>query len=452
MNAEGSPAKTVTLSFAALIAFGTLLLRLPIAAVGDPLTAVDALFMATSAACVTGLGVIDTATRLSTFGQTVILALVQIGGLGIMTFSVFFFLAFGMRTPLTSRLAVSDLSRGAGMQDLAKTLGWIFLMTLTFEAIGAILLFTRFIHRMPAMEAVSMSIFHSVSAYCNAGFSLFSDSLMWLADDPATLFIIMGLVVMGGLGFVVVDEIRAWIMARIEKRRMTLSLHTRICLTGTFALLVVGTVVLWALERQNVLSGMPAALQWTHALFLSAASRTAGFNTVETSYLTNSSLFIVVILMFIGGCPGSTAGGIKVTTFVILWRLIRAQIRGHGMVSAFHRTVPGPVVGKALAVFASAFILVNIATLLLQTTEGIGVSHQAVENTFLELLFETTSAFATTGLSTGITPSLSDAGKVLLSFLMLAGRVGPLTIGLAVLIRRRRGLRYQYAEEDVLVG
>ena len=449
---EKNPANLIAFSFLSVILAGTALLKLPHAAAGQPLSWIDALFMATSATCVTGLAVVDPGTQLTFFGQVVLLSLVQLGGLGIMTYSVFFLLFFRVKATVTTKLTVPGLSRENDFQALFHALIFVLGMTLFFETIGAVLLFSRFRGMMPLPDAFFSSVFHAVSAFCNAGFSLFPDSLVRFQSEIFVPSVIMALIVLGGIGFVVVDEVLDWIRSLLRPPRIRLSLHTRVCLVGTAFLLVFGVVCVYLLERGNTLARMPLVNQVVNASFLSVTSRTAGFNTVDTSLLTNASLFVVILLMFIGGCPGSVAGGIKVTTFIVLAALIRSQVKAYASTPLFHRQLPSAIIGKALAIFSAGFIVVNLMTFFLQMTEELGVPHPFAKYDFLDLLFESVSAFGTVGLSTGVTPNLSPAGKALVSLTMFAGRIGPLTLGLAILMRRRRRARYEYAEEDVLVG
>lgn len=451
-SSETHPAKLITLSFLTVIGIGTFLLRLPVASTGHPLSFIDALFMATSGVCVTGLSVIDIGLDLTKFGQLVILSLIQAGGLGIMTFSLFFFLVFGVKTSMTSRLAVPGISRELDMKNLSQALLFVVLMTLSIEILGAVLLFWRFSHYAPAGEALYSSVFHAISAFCNAGFGLYSDSLIPFSGDSLTLFIFIALIVTGGLGFIVIDEIRDGLLAFWKREPFRFSLHTKICLYGTAALIATGTLGIWIFERHNIFSGVPSHIAWVNSLFLAVTSRTAGFSSVETAYLSNGSLFFLIILMFIGGCPGSTAGGIKITSIVVILTLIVSHVRGRTTPTLMGRSFPTSVVAKALGVFAAGFLLINLSTLLFQITETINLSHQVVKGRFLDLFFEATSAFGTVGLSTGVTPHMTPLGKIVLTLLMLAGRVGPLTFGLAIFIRSKKEKRYDYPEEDVLVG
>ncbi|PIQ85551.1 MAG: hypothetical protein COV74_08655 [Candidatus Omnitrophica bacterium CG11_big_fil_rev_8_21_14_0_20_45_26] len=451
MTATLNPAKTIAFSFLGVIAFGTLLLMFPNASAEAPLSWLDAFFMATSAVCVTGLSVVNIGTELTRFGQLIILALMQAGGLGIMTFSVFFMLVARRSVTLTSRYAVGFQPHRGDKRNLLAVLVAVFLMTISFETLGAALLYIRLQEIHAAPYALYSSIFHAVSAFCNAGFSLYEDSLMHFQKEIYLPSVIMILIVLGGLGFMLVDELRVWMFKRMHGERMRLSLHTRICLVTSAVLIVLGALVVWLFERQNLLLGLKMHEQIINAFFLSVTSRTAGLNTIHTASLTNATLFFIVFYMFIGGCPSSTAGGIKVSTFAVLAALVRNHMRGKVTASIFRRNVARENVGRAVAVFASALVLISIATLLYQVTEHIGISHTASKGGFLDLFFEATSAFGTVGLSTGVTPVLSAPGKLLTIFLMFVGRIGPLTLGLAFWARKR-GPSYEYAEEEVVIG
>lgn len=449
---EINPAKIVIYSFLAVIFVGTVLLKLPGSTVSGSLSWLDALFMATSGVCVTGLSVVDVGKQLTFQGQAILLSLFQAGGLGIMTFSIFFILFFGGGTSLSTRLSASGVSKKSDVRSLMSILPFILAMTFILEAVGAFLLYFKFreIHAFP--EAVFSSIFHAVSAFCNAGFGLYSDSLMRFRNDYYVPSVVMILIVLGGLGFIVIDEIKTWFCSKLRGDRYRFSLHTKICLVGTAVLILFGAVSVFFFEHQNLLRDMPLPAKLTNAFFLSVTSRTAGFNTIDTAALTNASLFFIILYMFVGGCPGSTAGGIKVTTFAVLLALIKGQAKGRSMTSIGHRKVPPEIVAKSLAVFASGFITVIAATLFFEVSEGIGMASFLSKEHFLNILFDTTSALGTVGLSTGLTATLSPFGKLLTILLMFAGRVGPLTIGLAIVSRRRKQIAYEYAEEEVMIG
>ncbi len=451
LTAEG----LILLSFLAAIVIGTLMLKMPFVIREGiaSLTLIDAVFMATSAVCVTGLSLFDIGRNFTFTGQMVILGLIQIGGLGIMTFSLLFALILGSKTSLNSRFSISELSRDFDRWSIKRALVSVLVLTLLFECLGSGLLFWKFRQMYPFKQALFFSVFHAISAFCNAGFSLFSDSLAQFQNDPYILFIIMGLIVFGGLGFTVLKELSAYIKSAVTRQKFfQLSLHTKVALSGSFLFLLIGTLVIWQLECRNAFSSFPVNKQIIQALFLSVTSRTAGFNTITTGLLSNATLFFIVMLMFVGGCPGSTAGGIKVHTFITLFQLILAKIKRRKSPSLFARSISINTVDKSLAIFAVAFITLSLITLLLQVSEDINISHTTSGGSFLDLLFEAGSAFGTVGLSTGVTARLSSWGKIFIIFLMLAGRVGPITLGVALFRKRKKQASFEYIQEDFMIA
>lgn len=437
--------------FLALILFGTVsLLVLPGLYTGDRLSFIDALFTATSAVCVTGLVVVDTATYFTGWGQAVILGLIQLGGLGILSFTTFIILLLGGRMTLRGEAVVAateDVSRVDAVHLLRSIFGYTFLI----EAVGASLLWFGWFDEFGSLGAVWPALFHAVSAFCNAGFSIFSGSLQAFADDASTLTVIAVLVALGGLGFLVLEELHDWARGWGRHR---LSLHARLVLL-TSAILIVGGAALFVLfEWNNLLAaraGPFAAVM--DALFLSIVPRTAGFNIVDYSELTSASLLLTMLLMFVGGSPGSTAGGIKTTTAALLVGAAIARVRGRAVTDAFRRTVPEGTSQRATGLAVLAMALLGAAILLLQVTELGGVPFPTSEGRFFALTFEAVSAFGTVGLSLGATADLSLTGKVIVVVLMFIGRVGPLTLvaSMAVAAQRRRA-SFRYASEDVMVG
>lgn len=448
-----NPAKVIALSFLGLIVLGALLLKGTPGAV-DPLyelSWIDAFFMSTSAVCVTGLTTVNVGLDFTPLGQGILLFLMQIGGLGIMTFSLFFMLLLGRKTTLSSRLSLGTISRQHDAYSLLHSLGFVFLMTVTFEALGTLLLFLEFKKIHPADYAFFSALFHAVAAFCNAGLSLYADNLEGFQRSPAVMAVIMSLIVAGGLGFCVIEEMRAFVISRFKRERFHWSLHSKITLLTTISLILGGAVFIFVFEQRNLLAGHDAVTQVMNSLFLSVTSRTAGFNTLSTGSLTEATLFFLIFLMIIGGASGSTAGGIKVGTFSVLAALVWHQIKGTGSVIMMHRKIPVTVISQALAIFGASFLLIQISALLLAVTECQGAPHGRGAD-FLSLLFEVSSAYGTVGLSTGITEMLSGAGKGLIILLMFLGRVGPLTVGIAILTQKRKPLSYEYAEEEVIIG
>jgi len=446
------PEKLIAYSFICAIIAGCLLLKLPFSAKSGHMSFIDALFTATSAVCVTGLSVIDIGKDLTFTGQAFMLVLIQAGGLGIMTLSVLFFLMLGKRTSFTSRLSLGNISLDFDPQSMKRTLGLVLATTFIFEFAGAALLYGQMsrIHTFPM--AVFSSVFHAVSAFCNSGFSLYSDSLTRFQGQIYVPVVIMALVVTGGLGFMVISEFYEGIIDIKNRKRFRLSLHSKIALTGTACLLVLGAAVIFALEQKNLFAGMPAVNKAVNAVFLSVTSRTAGFNTVDTGMLSNATLFFVIMLMFIGGCPGSTAGGIKVNTFVVLFAVLAGKLKGDLTTSIYKRKIPPVVIDKTVAIFSASLFVLCLFLFLFLMSENIWVSHTVSKGSFLELFFESASAFGTVGLSVGATAKLSTLGKLLTVFLMFAGRVGPITLAVALQTMRRKRLKYEYAEEEIMVG
>lgn len=439
-------------SFLAAIGAGTVLLAMPFAHAGDRVGLLDALFTATSAVCVTGLTVVDTGSRFSPAGQAVVLLLIQLGGLGIMTFAVFVGVLLGRRVAFTDRMAIQDSFQHTPKAGLRRLLRHVLVFTLATEAAGAALLALRFGREYPPAEAAWQSVFHAISAFCNAGFSLFPDSLVRYRGDGLVNGVVSGLVVIGGLGFLVSMELREQVLARLRGRRAPrLSLHSRLALTVSGALLAAGTVVYLVLGSGNVLGGLPPGERLLAASFQSVTARTAGFNTVDYGQMSSEALFFTVFLMFVGASPGSTGGGIKTTTFGLLVALVVARWRSRGRASVFRRTIPHPVMDRALLLALLAWAIVSLGIGLIAAAETPGVPFREEVPGFLALMFEAVSAFGTVGLSTGITAGLAPASKLVLIALMYAGRVGPLTLVLAVGPRPERG-RFRYAEENVMVG
>lgn len=439
------PALVLVYGFAGVILLGALLLMLPIASAdGQAPRFVDALFTATTATCVTGLVVVDTGTHWSLFGHIVILALIQVGGLGFMTSSTLIFLLLGRRTTLWNRVVLGHSLGAETTGGVVRLVRHIAVMTLAIEGVGAVLLALRFARDMPLGQALWWGLFHSVSAFNNAGIDLMGDyrSLIGYRQDGWVLLTIGALIVVGGLGYTVLANAascRAW-------RRLTLD--TKLVLTTTAALLVAGTLGIAILEWSNPagLAGLPWQDKVLNALFHSISPRTAGFTTLDLGHVREETLFFTIALMFIGGASASTAGGIKVQTFSVLMFAIVSAIRGTGEhVVAFGREIPHPQVYRALAVALLAIAAVFGVALLLTVTETAR---------FIDLLFETVSAFGTVGLSTGVTPGLTAWGRVMLIGMMFMGRLGPLTLALALAARaaRRHGHGFRYAPETVRIG
>jgi potassium uptake TrkH family protein len=436
------PAQFVVAGFAGAVAVGTLLLLVPVAAPGaGGAGLVDALFTATSAVCVTGLVTVDTAVFWSGYGQFVILALIQIGGLGIMTLATMLGLLVSQRLGLRNRLNAAAESRHVGLADARQVLLRVARTSLLFEAGGALVLAARFLvaYDEPPARALWLGVFHSVSAFNNAGFALFSDSLIGFATDPYISLAVCALVIVGGLGFPVLFELRReWRVPR------GWSVHTKIVLSMTAVLLLAGTTLFLALEWDNpgTLGRMSAPGKLIAGFFQGVMPRTAGFNSVDTGALNPETLLGSDVLMFIGGGSAGTAGGIKVTTFAVLLFVIITEVRGDQSVSAFDRRIPRDAQRQALAVALLAVAVVVAAT---------GVLLVLTDFSLDAVLFETISAFSTVGLSTGITADVGVAGELVLTALMFIGRLGPITLASALALRTRPRL-YDLPHERPIIG
>ncbi len=442
------PPQLVLASFAVVIAAGAVLLMMPVSwEPGVRVSPVDALFTATSAVCVTGLTVVDTGATYSRFGEIAVLIMLQIGGLGVMTVGTFFGLMLGRRIAFGERAVMTSTFGAEAVPDIRSLLKRIILTTIVIEAVGAGLLFLRFRHDYPAGQAAYFSVFHSISAFCNAGFSTFSDSFERYHDDLLVTATVMVLIVTGGLGFLVLMDIkRKW----IDRRRIdfsALNLHSKLVLSVTGTLLVLGTVGAIITEAGNPQNELPWYTRIWTSLFLAVTARTAGFNTVPTDCLTDGTLFLVSLLMFIGASPGSTGGGIKTTTAGVIVAAALSRLRGQESVNACHRTIPARVVDRSVSLLVGAICLVAAALFVLQLTEHTGVQR----GEFIRHTFEAVSAFGTVGLSTGVTPGLSFFGKLLIMGLMFVGRLGPITVAMAIATRELPP-RYSYAEEGVMIG
>lgn len=449
MRATGpGPLRMLIGSFLALILAGTALLKLPAATQPDkPIGWIDALFTATSATCVTGLAVRDTGSEFTLFGQLVILGLIQAGGLGLLTFSLFILALFRGRVSLAQRSIFEQTLATQAGHRLWPVLRLVFLFTFVTEGIGALLLFLRWLPEMGAGRAAYHGVFHAVSAFCNAGFGLRPDSLTAWRGDAWVVLTVSALIVLGGLGFFTVYEV-----AESRKMRTPISVHSKLALTVSAVLIVLGTALIWILETGHSFSGMGAGEKVLAAFFQSVTTRTAGFNTVDLSQLAPGTLFLMTIFMFIGGSPGSCAGGIKTTTVGVLFMATLTRLKGHVHVNAFRRTVGEVTVNNALTVAiwgALGAVAALFALILLQSPGG---SVEQERSLFFDYLFETISALATVGLSTGITADLSPASRLLVSLLMFFGRMGPLTLASSLAGSQRQVNDWEYAKEEVMLG
>ena len=430
----------LVLSFLLAIFMGAILLMLPFSTeTGETTSFVDALFTSTSAVCVTGLIVKDTPRYFSTFGEIVIVLLIQIGGVGIMTFSTIIALLLGRRIGLRQQLLIKEDLNRVGLGDIIVLLKYVFILTLGVEFIGAILLFLRWwrVGIWSIGYCAYLAIFHAVSAFCNAGFSLFSNSLEGFSEDIVISGTVGLLIILGGIGYGVIYE-----CIRFRKQR-SLSLHAKIVLIMTAVLLVGGGIVIFFCEYSNpeTMSGKPLMEKILIAGFQSLTPRTAGFNTVPINSMRPASQYLLMGMMFIGACPGSTGGGIKATTFLILLLFLWFTLQGKGSVVFFKRTISRDMVNRSLLLTQLSFLAIALFVFTLLLTESFSMK---------AIMFEAISAFGTVGLSLGITFDLSVAGKLLITVLMFVGRVGPLALVFSMVSSKEPVV--SFPEEKVMVG
>lgn len=444
-----NPTRVAVTTFILLVSAGTLLLKMPWATVSGQISFVDAFFTSTSACSVTGLGVLDTGTYFSVAGQIVIMLLVQVGGVGIMTFSTLFILMAGRKTGIVGGQTLKDTYTQTGERHPAEILRDVLAFTFLIEAAGAALLFIRFGQHYPLGEAVYLSVFHSICAFCNAGFSLFSNNLIDYRGDWLVSLTIAGLIIFGGLGFLVFSDIKRAILSK-NRFWKEVSLQSKLVVSATGVVLLISTIVLLWMERHYSLTGLPLNQKILASFFQVVSARTAGFNTVDIGAMANESLLFMIILMFIGAGPGSTAGGVKITTASVLVLLGLGHLKGEERPHIFYRSISKATVGKAVSTVILSIIAVVVVVIFLQISEEGNPFLPAGHAKFLDLAFETTSAFGTVGLSTGITGKLTYSGKMILSLMMIIGKLGMLTLALA--ISQRRAKKFYYSEENVMIG
>lgn len=447
-NMSSNPAKSIMTGFAIVIFAGAVFLSLPVSLQnGKTLSFLDALFTSTSAVCVTGLIVVDTGTHFSMFGQLVILLLIQIGGLGIMTLAVFIGLFLKERLSIRERQttrSILELTSATSVYDLIKK---IVLITLIVECIGTIFIYISHVNLPPPpgggreAGALFYSIFHSVSAFCNAGFSLNQNSLVHLSGDLLGNITFMFLIISGGLGFTVILNLKNRL---VRGRRERFTLHSRIVLVMTGILLLTGALFFFLAESGGSLRGKPPGEQVLASFFQSTTTRTAGFNTVDMTALRPATLVFFLALMLIGASPGGTGGGIKTTTFTVMLLTISSLLKEKTDVEARRRVISRDIVNKALAITTLFVGLIFVASLVITLADP--------ALSYLHVLFEVISASATVGLSAGITGSLSDVSKSVIIVTMFLGRIGPLTLVMAMTLRRTRRNIIRYPEEKIMVG
>ena len=442
-----SPTRIFVLSFAAVILAGGVLLWFPFSAAKGYLRFVDALFTSTSAVCVTGLVVIDVGEDLTTLGQVITIFLFQIGGLGIITFSTVFFVLMGRGISFKGREIVQSTFLHTPRRDFIAIAKMVLWFTFAIESIGTVLLFIRFSMDFPPGTALYHAVYNAISAFNNCGYSLFSDNLMGYRGDIIVNLTIMGLIVHGGLGFIVQYEVFSWFKG-VQKR---LSVHAKIVLITTTLLILSGAFLFYLFERNHIIKDAPVLTKILASFFKSFTPRTAGFNTVDIGALTNATLLLMLVLMFIGASPGSTGGGVKTTSAALLVMLMWNRLKGNLDLNIFNRTVPREIVSRSISIIFASALSIAIVTSVLLIAGGGKLSPTESRHFFVEYLFDTVSAFGTVGLSMGVTPKLNDLQKYALILMMFAGRVGPLTLAFS-LSRGTGGKSITYAEEGVMVG
>lgn len=440
-----SPVQILALGFAIVIFTGAILLSLPIASQSGKITPfIDCIFTSTSAVCVTGLVILDTGTYWTYFGKTVIMFLIEIGGLGFMSVATLVFLILGRRITLKERLVMQEAMNVNSLQGLVKMAKYVLMFTFSVEGIGAVLFSTQFIPEFGIVKGIYYSIFHAVSAFCNAGFDLMGNfkSITGYANNVVVILTISSLIVIGGLGFYV------WVEIYNSKGIKKLSLHSKVVIYMTLALIFGGAILMYIFEMNNsaTMQGMSAKGKILSSIFASVAPRTAGFNSIPLAEMTTAGKFLTIILMFIGGSPGSTAGGIKTATAVVLFMTVVSVVKGREDTEIFNRRISKDVVYKGFAITVISLALVITVTMILSITEQKGIP-------FEYFLYEATSAFATVGLTLGLTTKLTFVGKIIISLTMYMGRVGPLTIILALAkSKNSKSGTIKYPEGKILIG
>lgn len=436
-----NPPLVLGISFMLLISMGTLLLMLPFASSdGNGASFIDALFTATSASCVTGLIVRNTAVGWSVFGKFVIISLIQIGGLGTMTIIALVSVLLGKKIGLRERMFIREQLNTNTLSGMVRLIEFVIRFTFVVEGIGALLLSLRLVPAYGLFKGVVFSIFHAISAFCNAGFDLFGNSMIPFQGDYLVTLTIAALIILGGLGFIVYVELWQF------RQSKHLSSHTKLVLSTTAMLLLGGMFLIYFFEFRNpaTLGALPEQQKWLAAFFQSTTFRTAGFNSVEMGSMNDITVFFAILLMFIGGSPGSTAGGLKTTTFAITMAAAFTTLKGTRDTELFKRRVSETTIRKIFALFVIAICLVFFVASCI-------VFFEHNKFVFVDILFETVSAFGTVGVTRGITADLSPLSKLFITFTMYLGRVGPTTFAMG-LFQKEHDKKYRYAEGRFIVG
>ncbi|PGT85343.1 TrkH family potassium uptake protein [Bacillus sp. AFS040349] len=432
-----NPSQLLIVVFVVSITVGTILLKLPFST-HDHIKWIDALFIATSAMTVTGLATVDPGTTFTTFGQLIIALLIQVGGLGIMSFAVLIFIMLGKKIGLKERLLMQHALNQTSVGGIIKLVQYLFIFSITIEMIAMVFLAIRWVPQFGLAKGLFYSFFHSISAFNNAGFALWSDNLIQYVGDPIINIVISFLFIVGGIGFTVLVDV--WKKRSYKK----LSLHTKLMVTGTLVLNIIAMFFIFCVEYSNpqTLGSLSLGDKLWASYFQAVSPRTAGFNTVDMGGLDETTIFFIIILMFIGAGSGSTGGGIKLTTALVIGLATVTFLRGKNDIVVSKRTIHSSFILKALAITMISIVFVILGILLLNITEK--------EASFLDIMFEVVSAFGTVGLSTGLTGMLTFAGKQIIIFIMFLGKIGPLTLMFSLASPSKEKIRYP--QEDILTG
>lgn len=447
------PARALCLWYVGLIGLGSFLLTRPICGTSDvrPITWLEACFTATSASCVTGLTIRSTAHDFSIIGQITILLLIQLGGVGIMTVATFVSMYWSGRENLKQRAAMVETIGANPHDDLTSVIKRVVTVTFFFEGIGLAVLFVRFLFEMSPMDAAWHALFLSVSSFCNAGFALADDSLTYYRTDVVVNLTVISLIMIGGIGYPVLLDIRRNGDKPFKEGWQALTLHSKLMLIGTFSLVITGMLSILILEYNYLLADLSFSEKVLVSLFHSVSFRTAGFNTVDLSQMTNASLFITILFMCVGGGAGSTAGGFKVSTLMVLILHAWNRLAGRKQILAFRRSISPDTHDRAITTVMLFVVTGTIGLTLLLIVEGAKMPHTQAKWVFLDAMFEVFSALGTAGLSVSFTPLLNVPGAILIIMLMFIGRVGPVSM-IVVLSRPTKPSRLTYPSDEVLIG
>ncbi|MET3698399.1 trk system potassium uptake protein TrkH [Bacillus oleivorans] len=437
LSKQINPTRLLITIFVTFILFGTALLQLPFATT-ESVSWLDALFTATSAMTVTGLAVVDTGTAYTLFGQIVIMCLIQIGGLGIMSFAVLIFIMLGKKIKFKERIILQQALNQTSIGGVIRLVLNLFIFSAIVEGFAVILLAINWVPEYGWGKGIYYSVFHSISAFNNAGFSIWSDSLMRYVADPAVNIVISCLFIIGGLGFTVLADLY------YKKSWKAVSLHSKLMIVGTVCINTIAIIVIFALEYNNpdTIGNLSAGGKIFGAFFQAVSPRTAGFNTIDIGSMEDPSIIFTILLMFIGGGSASTAGGIKLTTFIVIILAVVTFIKGRDEIKVFRRSIDRTSIFKSLAISMISILVIFTALFILSISEK--------DAPFIQILFEVVSAFGTVGLSMGITGALSSVGKLVIILVMIIGKLGPLTLVFS--LAKKSHVNFKYPKEDILTG